>query len=328
MYIIDLHQDLSDTALILTHADFFTENKLHDGWNDLGLGVNNQTDFPRLKKGKVKVIFGSACVFDFENGDVIRAKNPVSDTFRHLEYYQSLVNKKPKNIQFLKTKKDLKNIEKFDLNILLHIENASVLEEGLFYLDPLFEIGVRSIGLTWNHKNKFASGPRAEGGLTTEGKKLIKLMNHKGIIVDLAHLNEQSFFDVLKAIKKPPVYSHANCKDLNNHLRNITDKQMKALAKSGGVFGMSAVAPFIGGKETIYDFINHILHAIEIMGINHVAIGTDFGGMTVDHLTEGLEDVTTLPHLLKLLKKSGLSETDIEKITNKNALRVIKQNIP
>ena len=142
-------------------------------------------------------------------------------------------------------------------------------------------------------------------------------MNRIGIAVDLSHAAESSFYDAIKLSEKPIVCSHSNCRALCNHPRNLTDEQMRTLAAHNGVMQLTLYGGFLkeNGEADINDFLKHLFHAIEIMGIDHVGIGTDFDG---DGGVKGLSSAAELMNITTQLLRHGFSKEQIEKIWGKN----------
>ena len=180
--------------------------------------------------------------------------------------------------------------------------------------------------VTWNEENKYATGAKSnpERGITEEGKKLYKHMEELGMIIDLAHLNELSFYEVLKVVNKNIIYSHGCVKKLCNHPRNVTDDQMRALKKVDGLLGLTLANNFVSedpAKQDLEHFLDHVDAAREIMGIDNLCFGFDF----MDYLSEfpncNISDVPDAPHahlIIEGLRKRGYSESDIKKICYEN----------
>jgi microsomal dipeptidase-like Zn-dependent dipeptidase len=149
-------------------------------------------------------------------------------------------------------------------------------------------------------------------------------MNRLGILVDLSHAGEKSFYDALEMSSQPIVCSHSSCRALCDHPRNLTDNQMRALAAKGGVMQITMYNGFLvkEGEATVLDALRHLEHAIEVMGIDHVGIGTDFDG---DGGVRGMANSSELLNFTRLLLARGYSEQDIEKIWGGNFLRVMTQ---
>ena len=205
------------------------------------------------------------------------------------------------------------------------IENGLALEHKIENIKHFAQRGVVYITLCHNGDNDIcdsARGCNTHGGVSKFGEEVIREMNRNGIMVDLSHGGEKSFYDALDISSQPIVCSHSNSKALCDVPRNLTDDQMRALAKKGGVAHITMYHGFLkkDGEATIMDAIAHLEHAIEIMGIDHVGIGTDFDG---DGTIRGLADASEMINFTLQLLRRKYSERDIEKIWGGNWLRVM-----
>lgn len=218
----------------------------------------------------------------------------------------------------------LKEINKEELSnfkVMLGLEGLRNLKQ-VDDIDVLYDMGFRHAMLTWNEENKYATGAKANPnrGVTEEGIKLLKKMQEKDMIIDLAHLNEKSFYDALKVVNKNIIYSHGNCKSLCNHIRNVTDDQMRALKEVDGLLGLTLANNFVSSEkeeQTLDNFMKHIKHAIDIMGIDNVCFGFDFMDYLDDFPNSNLQEVNnaTLSYrIIEGLENIGLSREDINKI--------------
>ncbi len=208
---------------------------------------------------------------------------------------------------------------------VLTVEGGEVLEGALEVLRILYRLGIRGLGLTWNNRNQLADGvdePEGSGGLTRFGREVVKEMNNLGMMIDLAHISEKGFFDVMMLTSGPVIVSHANTRMVCGHRRNLTDEQLRALRENGGVIGISFCPSFIGGEDATLDkLLDHFEHAADIAGIDHLGIGSDFDG--VEKTIPLLEDVSCLPVLTEGFLRRGFSERDVQKILGENFLRVM-----
>jgi len=194
----------------------------------------------------------------------------------------------------------------------------------------LFRLGVRALGLTWNHPNQLAvgvgQGVKGEG-LSEFGKRVVREMNRLHMVVDLAHINEQGFNDAINMSDVPVIVSHANTRALHDHPRNLSDEQLRVLSSNGGVVGLTFYPDFIAPADATLDkLVDHFIHAAEVAGVDHIGLGSDFDG--IDKVIGGLEDVTGLPRLVEALCKRGFSVEEVDKITSKNFIRVLKDILP
>ncbi len=210
-------------------------------------------------------------------------------------------------------------------SIVLGIENGLAIGRDITNVKHFAQRGVTYITLCHNGDNDIcdsARGCNTHNGVSPFGEKVIQEMNDCGIMVDLSHGGEKSFYDALDISSTPIVCSHSNCKALCDVPRNLTDDQMRALAAKGGIAHTTLYAGFLrqNGEATILDAIAHLEHAIDVMGIDHVGIGTDFDG---DGGIKGLADSSELINFTVSLLKRRYNEHDIAKIWGGNWLRVM-----
>lgn len=220
------------------------------------------------------------------------------------------------------------------LACVLHFEGAPMIEPDCSNLQGYYDRGLRSLGLVWSRSNQFAHGvpfefpgdPDTGPGLTAHGKRLVEACNDLGIVVDLAHLNEQGFWDVAELSTDPLVVSHAGVHELCPSTRNLTDEQLRAVADSSGIvgitFALSAIRP--DGRrdpDTSVDRIaDHIEYVADLVGVDHVAIGSDFDGAAIP---DSVGDVTGLSSLCSVLDRRGFDEEARRKIAHENWFRVL-----
>lgn len=218
------------------------------------------------------------------------------------------------------------NLDEPGPRFILSLEDAAPCMGSVVHLEALFAAGVRMIGLTWNGRNELADGVgvgQHPGGLTEVGRALVSHMEQLGIVVDLAHVAEPSFWDTLDSLQGPAVVSHANARAVHDHRRNLSDAQIKALADRGGVVGITFVPAFLAqGRSSVNDVVRHIKHVAQVGGLHCVGLGSDFDGIT--ETPEGLEHVGCLPNLTAALLADGFSESDLRLILRENWLRVFR----
>jgi len=316
--IIDAH---CDTVLQLAprrgRPDWKTRSLLERG--EFG-----HIDIPRLFEGGVTCQFFAIYVDATYKPEKAteRALELISTLYMELEKARDKTIIVDKHEDIIKAKKEGK------IAVLISLEGAEPIQFNPILLKPFYKLGVRAISLTWNERNMLADGvgeSRAESKLTTLGLRTLELMDELGIIVDVSHLSESCFWDLVENHKKPIIASHSNCKALCDHPRNLTDEQLKAIAEKNGVIGINFYPRFLvkEGEATIDDLIKHIEHIEKTIGINHIGLGSDFDGIGSTPL--GLEDVSKLPNLTAKLLEHGYSKNDIKKILGENFLRVIRE---
>ena len=212
-------------------------------------------------------------------------------------------------------------------SIMLGIENGLAIEHSLDKLKHFADRGIVYMTLCHNGDNDIcdsARGCNTHNGVSEFGEQVIKEMNRLGIMVDMSHAGEKSFYDALEISKKPIVCSHSNSRILCDHPRNLTDDQLRAIAAKGGVVHTTFYHGFLQktGEADILDGIKHLEHAIDIMGIDHVGIGTDFDG---DGGVRGMRDASDIQQFTRQLLRRRYSESDIAKIWGGNWLRVMDE---
>jgi membrane dipeptidase len=205
-------------------------------------------------------------------------------------------------------------------SLLPAVEGGDTIKE-LSDLKPFLAHNPVFFGLTWNHDNLLAGGCKGNGGgLTALGREAVAALEDAGVLTDLSHASEQTFWDVLEIAKRPPVVTHACCGELCPHPRNLSNRQMSALAEKGGILGITFYPPFLTGKNKagLNDVVKHIKHAVSVMGIKHVGLGSDFDGCEI--LPEGLSGVQDVPALINSLP---FEEEEKALVAGMNFLRVL-----
>ncbi len=196
-------------------------------------------------------------------------------------------------------------------------------------LHQYYDLGIRAAGIVWNTPNSLGSGTivhnnAPDAGLTEIGKAVIRRMNQLGIVVDVSHMNETTFFDTMAIVKAPVMASHSGVDGVRPHVRNLSDEQLLAIKENGGVvqinFWSTTVAD-IGQEANISRLADHVDYVVQLIGVDHVGLGSDFDGapMPVD-----LPDASYLPNLTAELVDRGYSQEELEKILGGNALRVLQ----
>jgi len=220
---------------------------------------------------------------------------------------------------------------------VLHLEGAEPIQPNLENFDFFYEKGMRSLGITWSRPNKFGhgvpfaypTGPDTGPGLTTAGKELVKTCNKMGVMIDLAHLNEQGFWDVAGMTSQPLISTHTAAYSLIPKTRNLTDDQLKAVQESNGVVGIIFSVNDLDGDIRPKDdapmstIIDHIRYIADLIGVDHVAFGSDFDGTKIP---SELGDVSGYPKLVALLDGAGFSKKEQKKICSQNWIRVLKES--
>jgi membrane dipeptidase len=234
------------------------------------------------------------------------------------------------------------------LGLLLSLEGAEPLGVDAELVDVLWELGVRMVALTWNDRNAFADGTGEPGGagLSRLGRELVDRLVRLGAIIDLAHASERTFFDVLEqAPDAAVVVSHAGCRTVYDVPRNLSDEQLRALAERDGVLGVMAHPVSVHVDDpTLARFMDHVDHAVGVMGAEHVGLGADFirqvarsgavggltlpGGDALDAVVPGLEGPADYPALVTALAERGHASPAREAICGGNLVRLLRRGLP
>ncbi|MBK5242593.1 membrane dipeptidase [Clostridium sp.] len=326
---MDIHDIIKDMTIIDGHTDIPRDVYLKELHGKTNVFMNFH--YPQLKRTGVNIIFANVftkTIKEFSvNETLLQIEKMINATYEN------------KDVIIIKDKKDLASVlDTGKLGVILSIEGFSSLNDTVNLLNIYYELGLRSGMLTWNYANSLANGADCdEGGLTEMGKLAIEKMNELGIIVDVSHLNEPGFWDVLKYNKNLTIASHSNSKALYNHRRNLTDEQMKAIANGGGVIGaLSYFAKVCDPStnsphqdedftETVHDFIQHIEYMVNLVGYDHVAFGFDFNMYFGDYAVNGLESADNISDVIQLLLERGHKLEDISKIAGGNLIRVLNE---
>ncbi|WP_296100592.1 dipeptidase [uncultured Agrobacterium sp.] len=219
---------------------------------------------------------------------------------------------------------------------VLHMEGCEAIDEDLDALEVFYAAGLRSLGPVWSRHNAFGHGvpfaypmsPDTAPGLTDAGFELVKRCNELGILIDLAHITEKGFWDVAKTSDQPLIASHSNAHALTGVARNLTDRQMDAIKESRGLAGLNYAVTMLrpdardDADTPLSDMVRHIDYMVERMGIDCVALGSDFDGATVP---AEIADAAGNQNLVAALKAAGYSEEELAKMCRENWLRVLAQ---
>jgi membrane dipeptidase len=226
------------------------------------------------------------------------------------------------------TREQLKQLPEGHVGALLNLEGAEALQGDLVHLRTLYRLGVRQIGLTWNHANEAADGvgEARNGGLTQFGRNLLKEVQRLSMIVDVSHLSLRGFWDVMEVDSLPVLASHSNARRICDHRRNLDDEQIRALIEREGLIGITFVPYFVHpDKPSFQAILKHIEHICELGGENHLFFGSDFDGTT--EKVPGLEDVTKYPDFYEFLSRY-YSESLIRRWAWENAEQFYAKVLP
>lgn len=305
MEIIDLHCDLLEKLSRNPEASVRNADFLH-------------SNIERLKKGKVKVQ-----VFAIFIPPTIPQEEKFNEVLRQIEVFETIVLKE-KEMVHITDWSQIKQLKRGQIGAVLSLEGCDAIGEDLAKLQYVIDKGIKLVGLTWNFENAVAYGASEDPakGLKPFGKEVVRLLNEHGIIIDVAHLNKQGFYDLLPLAHKI-IASHCNTYSLCPHPRNLDDEQIKALVSRGGRIHTVFYPPFIRkgtDRATIQDLLKHIDHLNQLVGIEHIGLGSDFDG--IDETVEDLENAAHFPNLIQALKEK-YSEQEVKLLASEGFINYV-----
>lgn len=275
-------------------------------------------NFTRLNEGEVMVQFFAIFIEDYFPSDL-----KFQYALEQIDIFHEEILAKHPQMKKITYWSDMETLCDGEIGAVLTLEGADAIGNDLMKLRTLFQLGVKSVGLTWNNANLCADGvgePRG-AGLTSFGAQVVELNNEYDVWTDVSHLSEAAFWDVIK-IAKHPVATHSNSKTICPNRRNLTDEQAQALFQQDGLIGIVYTPPFITSREqaTIDDLLKHIDHFCALGGKNHIAFGSDFDG--IEYYVTDLEHAGKYDQLINELLKH-YKEEDVKGFAYKNVLRKI-----
>ena len=251
----------------------------------------------------------------------------------------------------VRTAGDLDAVERGEkIGLMLSLEGVEQFGYELWPAETFWELGVRMAGLTWNRRNPYSDGAAEDGGLSRLGRALVDRLVELGVILDLAHTSPVAFAEIIgRTAGAPVICSHAACRAVNDHPRNLTDDQLRTLAAAGGVFGLMLHPLAIGHEvRTLDRVVDHLEHAIGVIGLDRVCLGGDFttrlskalppmpepaDGLMPEGLEpgagiEGLKGPEDYPALLATMSARGWSMPEIEAVASRNLLSFLRRSLP
>ena len=354
-------------AIILDgHID--TTQRMLDGNVDISVRLpDGHVDVPRMKAGGLSAAFFAIWVDEtYGPGTAYQRALALIGAVR------ALADTAGADVELATTAAEVRAaVGRGHVAVLMGVEGGHAIENSLEKLDALYAWGVRYMTLTWNNGNDWAGASmdrQRAGGLSPFGRQVVRRMNELGMLVDVSHVSDSTFGDVLAATSRPVIASHSCCRALAAHPRNLTDDQLRAIARNGGVVGINFFPVFLDdhfraqyaevnrrlrpefasirarypGQPGLADFeidkvrgahldgldvpgidrlIDHVEHAVQVMGVDHVGLGSDFDGISV--LPRPMQDASSLPLIVAALKARGYSDSDARKILGENFLRLL-----
>lgn len=286
-------------------------------------------DLEKMKKGDY--LLQNFAMFVFLG----RERDPLENVLEMIDvYYRQLEQNKDVIAPVFSYSDIEKNAAEGKMSALLTIEEGAVCKGNPFVLRNLYRQGVRMLTLTWNFENEIGYpntivkaddyDPSRKYGLKPQGIELVREMNRLGMIVDVSHLGDDGFWDVVKYSDKPFVASHSNSRSLCGHTRNLTDDMIRALADKGGVTGINFCGDFLNpnGKSRVADMVRHMKHIVNVGGIGVLGLGTDYDGIDGDL---ELYDCSRMPLLAEEMEKQGFKAGEIEAIFHGNVLNLYRE---
>jgi membrane dipeptidase len=299
---------------------------------------------PRLIRDGINV-----CVYAISGDSYSHSQNTGRYLETALENIDMFLEEAPRSegmISLIRTRADIpESVRPGNIAFILHFEGGMPLQGSIHQLRNFYRLGLRSMQLTWNFRNELGDGVwenRTKGGITRFGVEVIKEMNRLGMVVDLAHMNREGFFQCLEVAEAPLIVSHANACGMLDHPRNLADDQIKAIAAQKGLVGILALPERIAKKDaTLEDLLKHLDYMVDLVGIEHIALGMDFikydGPRTLKDrhhplhertYVKDFEEIEDLPKLIEGLERHGYKEREIALILGENYIRALKTILP
>jgi membrane dipeptidase len=333
-----------------THID--TTQKLgREGWDFMALheppstrsgqagrgADNSHVDFPRMREGGLDAAF-----FSIYMAGTVTGPEAVKRSLVMIDNVRRLAEQHPNEIMLATTAADVRAAHKAGkIAALMGMEGGHMIDDSLSVLRDYARLGIRYLTLTHSVNTNWAdsSGDKpAHNGLTDFGKDVVRELNRLGVMVDISHVADKTFWDALDVSRAPLVASHSSCRAISGHPRNMTDDMIKALAAKDGVIMINYSTSFLSNE--LYEatqknvpqaerprvswekIVEHIDHAVKIAGVTHVGLGSDFDGTSVP---DGMEDASKLPKITAALLEKGYSEQDVKNILGENILRLMEK---
>ncbi len=349
-------RDLHRRAVVIdTHCDT-TQRLLNDSWDFGERHAYGHVDLPRLQEGGVRAVFFAVYAPDSPEPGVA-----VAAARTQLAKFRDLTLRYAPSVALARTAADVGEAQaKSRVAVLIGIEGGHLIDDSLEILREYHDQGATYLTLTHAEHNHWADSagvhepllPR-HGGLTEFGREVVRELNRLGVMVDVSHVSDDTFWDVLETSVAPVIASHSSCRSVAPHRRNLSDEMIRAVAAGGGTVQINFAALFVdpgfpaldpeaaqrswarwwthgdGADEPVTNhvtplsrLVDHFDHAIQLVGPGHVGIGSDFDGTLV--LPRGMEDCSKLPYLTAALLERGHGEEEVAKVLGANVLRVME----
>ncbi len=359
------------SSIVLDTHDDTTQRFFSTDFDIAKRNADGSIDIPRMREGGMNAIFFSIWI----DGRIM-GPPAVQKALDQIDAVHENVRRNSKDMAFCRTADDVRRAHaQGKIAALMGVEGGHMIGNDIRIVRIFSDLGVRYMTLSHFYNDEWADSSTdkpAHNGLTDYGKEIVREMNRQGIMVDISHVSDKTFYDALEISKAPLIASHSSCRALCNHVRDMSDDMIKALAAKGGVIQINYEMSFIdqpykdasdklsGGVVAMFDqlkkecgdneacvgkkmaemqkqavaegklprvswerIIDHIDHAVKLVGADHVGLGSDFDGAS---MPEGMEDASKLPKITEALMRKGYSDGDIRKILGGNLLRVMEQN--
>ncbi|QQK78925.1 membrane dipeptidase [Salicibibacter cibi] len=324
------------STVVDSHVDTFMHALDETTWlpeTDIGEETSFDFDIPKGQEGGLDVPYLAA----YTPGYYENTPRSISETLAKINGLYWTEANNPDEISISPSYEDIEQaVQDERIAAVPTIEGGYSMEEenAIELLHQYDDLGVKALGFTWNTSNALGEGADrvyddpdetpSEGGLTDLGEEVVEEMNDIGMMIDVSHMARTTFWDVIEVSEEPIIASHSGVNALHDHQRNLTDEQLEALADNGGVLGVVFYPAFLTDESEGYvdDIVDHIDHAVDVMGVDHVALGSDFDGAD---MPEDLQDASEFYKITDELENRDYSEEDIEKILGQNHLRVLEE---
>lgn len=312
-------------AVADAHCDFLSRAWFHGDSILAAEGSGPQVTLAGLRRGQVRLQVFAVFV------DAVKHPKVVPEVDGQLAAFEMMVEMAEGGLRMIRRRGELEGIAEATTGALLALEGGEAIGSDLANLHRLFERGVRMVTLTWNHVNAIGNGV-GEGvdtrGLTPFGRDVVREMNRLGMAVDISHLNEHGFWNVLEIAGQPPLASHSNVHSLCPHRRNLHRSQIEALVRAGGFIGLNFYPKFLNGTEKagIDDLRRHLDRFLDLGCENIIGFGSDFDGIPFS--PDGLNGPGDFPRLLEALHAAGYGEPLLRKLAATNLFDYLARVLP
>lgn len=253
--------------------------------------------------------------------------SPIVIFEREIATIQREINENRKLIELAYSVADIrKNVEKGKMSAILTLEGTAGFGHDPALLEDLYAIGFRTVSLGWNEKNVLTGSHLTGGGLTDQGKEFVKEAQRLGMLVDVSHISDEGFWDIIKITQAPIIATHSNSRSVCDNSRNLTDDMFRAICDTDGIAGFNLCGEFVSENPTIDQACNHLLHFMELdPSGKHISLGGDLDGIT--SMPEGFDGIQSWPKIAAQLIKRGLSEELVLDIYWNNAIGVMERAV-